>query len=312
MDFFSQSDELEKTTRQKQNADCNIGNITKSNFKKAKLEPAMFVNTRPSLKTTKDIENVKVLQNAHQTVLNGEKFLLSNVCGPDSLLNSFVCLYIDYPHVFKDISIENSILMKLITAHSKKDMDTAYKYRLQILKNIFQSKPHGDGFKIDCLSNVYIIVQKVFTDIFPSSIFTCCCGSILKNPIVELNREQLLDYGLENLEYCLYHSNPTCGQCKLQMIDVCFGNIIFIDFQSVEHNKSSVLIKPISHFPQKITYAENVYQLSCIINFDGSHYTAHVLRVDNIWYHFNDLQKTVSITDRNLIVRPHMLIYIKK
>lgn len=295
--------------------DCNIGNITKSNFKKAKLQPAMFVYTQPSLETTKDIlilENVKVLQNFHQTVLNGKKFLVSNVCGPDSLLNCFVCLYIDYPHVFKDTSMENSILMKLIIAHSKKDMDTAYTYRLQILKNRFQSEPHGKGFKINCLSNVYNIVQNVFTEIFPSSILTCCCGFIFKNPIVELNYEQLSVYGLENLQNCLYLSKRTCDQCELKMTDVCYGNIIFIDFQSVECNKKSSVIEPISHFPRKITLKENVYQLSCIINFNESHYTAHVLRVDNFWYHFNDLLKTVSISDRNLLVSPHMLIYIKK
>lgn len=286
----------------------------KLNFK---ISPALFVYTRSTPESIKDISvghsnDVVLLENFHQIVDNGQNFKLINLCGPDSLFHSFICLYIDEPYLFNSI-VECDLLI-LLRAYAKKEMKTVYKYRLHIMKKTFQSKKTNDITQIDCMSNIYNDVKNIFGDIFPSSTLICECGEKIHNPVVDLDCKRLLSLGIMNLEQCFFNTVRKCNKCQRKMTHIEYNNIIFVDVQP--NNRVSILEK-LSDIPNYISFAKDRFRLKSVVEYisgcknEGGHYRAHCLRNDNSWYCFDDTSTIVIMSNRTQHVCPHVLIYTR-
>lgn len=295
--------------------DNNI-NERKSNLKSKNIFPILIVYIRPTFEQKKDLligtpNDINLLQNFHTFNVDGTDFELIDVCGPDSLFHSLVCIFHDNPHLL-NCAKGNNTMKQLFTAYMKKDMDTVYACRIKLLKTVFKSNQVDNIEKINCKSNVYIVLKDIFMNTFPSSILKCNCGFHIYNAVIDLNYDYLIENGIRNLQYSFYETKRSCGECKSKMTNAEFSNIIFVDIQPT-NNRS--IIEAISDFPVEIILRENQYRLQSIVNFSSlgseKHYTVYCLRRDNSWYHLDDMRETVSIAQRSTIVSPHMLVYIR-
>lgn len=286
----------------------------KSNFKKKTMVPVLLVYTRPNLQDTKEMLipkslDLEIVSNFHTIVYEGETFQLNNVCGPDSLLHAFICLFIDKPQLF---AYKTGTLIDILGAYAGKDMDKVYKYRVKLLKTIFKTKKQGNVSVMNCVCNISFVIRKLFDEMFPSAVFNCACGLKIHIPMLTVNYDQLYKYGIDKLERCISQNHRACHKCCIGIKDNQFGDLVFID---VEPYDDKSLAGPISSIPSEIELAGSVYRLNTIFDYTGNsqggHYTAYCLRNDNTFYHFNDISTTVSISERSVNVSPHVLIYVK-
>lgn len=189
-------------------------------------------------------------------------------------------------------------------------MKTAYKHRLDLLKDVFEKKETEDKVTINCVSNIYNNVKSLFTNIFPSAVLKCTCNNTIFVPIIDLNYDQLLTEGIEYLENCLFKTKRTCNQCKLKISSMEYSDIIFLDVQPLSQRS---LLVPLRIIPTRITIECKDFRLKSVIEFRGnlSHYMAHCLRKDNTFYCYDDLSNAVFISERERIVCPHLLIYVR-
>lgn len=294
--------------------DNNLKLISKSKAKM--ISPILLTYIRPSNEETRLIlmdipDDVNILENFHEFNDEGKRFKLINVCGPDSIFHSLICLFIDASYLFDSLDKGNNLLL-LLSAFAKKDMNTVYKYRLDILKKSFKPKKVGDVFQVDCNSNIYNCVQNIFTDTFPSSMFSCNCGERSLVPIIDLNYKELLKSGIEKLQSCFFETRRTCAKCKIRMTKIEYGSILFIDVQPIDIGTS--IITKLCSIPNEIVLANSRFRLRNVIDYCkgkgiNGHYRAHCLRNDNTWYCFDDIINTASVSRRNRLVCPHMLIY---
>lgn len=261
--------------------DNNSKDVSKSNLAKKNVLPHLLVYALPSLETTNEplidiAHDVDLLKNFHEITEYGKKFRLDNVCGPDSLFHSFICLFIDDPQLFESTKNDEKLIL-FLNAYVKKDMKTAYKHRLDLLKDVF------------------------FTNIFPSAVLKCTCNNTIFVPIIDLNYDQLLTEGIEYLENCLFKTKRTCNQCKLKISSMEYSDIIFLDVQPLSQRS---LLVPLRIIPTRITIECKDFRLKSVIEFRGnlSHYMAHCLRKDNTFYCYDDLSNAVFISERERIV----------
>lgn len=284
--------------------------VAKSKIEKKNIKPHLLVYSKHYLKVTNELmignlDDIKVLKNFHEVTESEKKFRLINVCGPDSFFHAFICLYVEFPHLFKKIRTDEKILL-FLNAYAQKDMKTVYKYRLDLLKNIFPIKIK-QFFEINCDSNAYNVVKDLFMHLFPTAVMKCSCSSSFLIPFVDINYDHLFRQGLKNLQNCLYKTHRKCEKCKIEM-NIEYQNILFIDIQPLN---GKAIINQIHEFPTEIQLENSLLQLKSIIEYCNGHYVAHCHRKDNTWYRFDDLSETVSISQRAQYIVPHILIYIK-
>lgn len=159
--------------------------------RKNTMVPVLLVYTRPDLQATKEMLIPKsldlgIVSNVHTIVYEGETFQLNNVCGPDS--HAFICLFIDTPQLFAK---KTGTFINILRAYGEKDMETVYKYRVKLLKIIFQTKEQGNISVMDCVCNISFVIRKLFDEMFPSAVFNCTCGLKIHIPMLAVNYDQL-------------------------------------------------------------------------------------------------------------------------
>lgn len=71
-----------------------------------------------------------VLQNFHTCEDSKDRIYLSNSCAIDSILHGLMCLYIDMPKLFEEVS-ENNEILELLSAH---DITNVYVLRSRIAR----------------------------------------------------------------------------------------------------------------------------------------------------------------------------------
>lgn len=289
----------------------NNENYSKSNLKNEKIFPLLLVYIRPSFEKSKELlmsnlDDICLLKNFHKFTIDNSCYEVINVCGPDSLFHSFLCIFRDMPQILKDIEEDNK-LMVLLNSCLKNDMDTAYRCRIDILETIFKPKQIGSNLCIDCESNTYNIIKAIFTPTFPSFVLECSCGFQIKNAFIDLNYDYLFENGISNLQNAFHKPQRTCDQCKHKMTNIKLNDIIFIDTQPTGDN---TIISPLSAFPTRIIIEKKQFRLRSIIDLKDHHYTAYCLRNDNTFYNYNDLRETVSMSDRSTRILAHTLIYV--
>lgn len=295
--------------------DSSFGKVVKSKLAN-KIRPHLLVYAQPSLDASREIligrpDDIIALENFHVFIDAGKSFRLNRVCGPDSLLHSFICLFLDDSHLFRSVDPDDKLLL-LLKAYERKDMETVYKYRLNLLKDIFDKKEIENVTIIDCDSNVYNVVKNLFSNTFPSASLKCDCGNSSSFPFVDVNYDELHDKGIANLQSCLYKPTRTCDKCKLKMSNVEYSNILCIDVQPLD-NRS--IMGPIESIPNELKLGDNNFRIKSIIDYSSygqeGHYKSFSLRNDRTWYCLNDSPSTIFITNRAQPVSPHVLIYVK-
>lgn len=288
--------------------DNNVS-LSKSILKNKNIFPFLLVYVRPTLEESKKLllNDVTLLKNFHKFTVDGKKYEVNNVCGPDSLIHSLFCIFRDMPQLLTNKQEENKLIL-LFISYLNNDMNAVYRYRIEILKSIFKPEKIRNNFQIDCKSNTYNLVKDIFMDTFPSSHLKCDCGFYIKNPFVELNYDYLVENGIEKLENALYKSKRACQDCKLKMTNYEFNDIIFVDIQPTDRIS---IIAPLSALPSQIAIEHCRFRLRSAIDFKNDHYTAYCLRKDNTWYHFDDLNQTVYTPEQSKRISAHTLIYVR-
>lgn len=234
--------------------DSELDAPAKSNFKKKNMFPVLLVYTRPDLQAKKELlipksVNFEIVSNFHTTVYEGETFELNNVCGPDSLLHAFICLFIDLPQLFAN---KTGTFIDILSAYSEKDMETVYKFRVKLLKTIFKSKKQGNVSVMNCVSNISFVTRKFFDELFPSAVLNCDCGLKIYIPMVSVDYEKLYESGIAELERCISQITRACHKCCITMTSCQYNDLVFFD---VEPFDDKSIAGPISSIPSEIELA---------------------------------------------------------
>uniref|UniRef100_A0A2S2NN08 NOF-FB transposable element protein n=1 Tax=Schizaphis graminum TaxID=13262 RepID=A0A2S2NN08_SCHGA len=98
-----------------------------------------------------------------------------------------------------------------------------------------------------------------------------------------------------------------CGETTLMRT---LKNHIFIDVESFCPGK--VFQCYLQELPKKLNFENYEYILTAAIAHVPGHYLTYVLRLSGSWEQHNDLEKKVkNVSDKNTLITPHIIMYIK-
>lgn len=143
------------------------------------------------------------------------------------------------------------------------------------MKECFELKHTKDVIVIDCESNIYNNVKDLFK-LFPTSILKCNCGRSYEIPFADVEYSKLLEYGMKELQQCFHETTRTCDQCKQKLTTNEFGNIVFVDTQSI--NNQSILER-LGDIPSRLNLKNADYNLKSVIEYFGGGTVGHNCRL---------------------------------
>lgn len=251
-----------------------------------------------------------IIQNFHYHRIDKTIFSVKNVCGPDSLIHSLLCIYNEQRNLFSRIDDSDEI-MKLISAYFECDLNTVYNMRISILKKHFVPTLTDNGvMEIDCYSNIRNTLDNLFAKSFPSLKSTCCCGkSETSYATIDIDYKKLSTFGLNNIEKCIFLPERKCTLCQSKSAELSISNIVFIDVQPLSIDDITAHENINLDIIQKTLNINNQqFHLKCVIDHQSiGHYTMSFLQENGKWYNFDDLLEQVR--ELNSLITPHILIY---
>lgn len=269
--------------------------------------------------------------------VDGATTYVKNSCGPDSVLQSLCCLYLDSKK-FKELCVARKIekenkLFDLFEKVGENNSDRAHIIRNEILTNCFKSSYDNEGLlTIDCESNIYNVITTIVRPVFPSVVtMTSCdgCGErkTRYQTIIDIDLKKLQKVKIGQLESCILPSlledeKRVCPKCAgSQTVNNHVSTVLFFDVQMLQlHDKTKIGIKsPISFddIPKTIKLKKKKFALKSVIHYIKSyteggigHYIA-ICHISGKWLIFDDMKLTATpFTSQKVL--PHMLLYFEE
>lgn len=282
-----------------------------------------YIFPEPSSKVKSIVQKkpFEIIKNFHACYMNGMKININNSCGPDALLHILCNIYSKN----KNLSHEGSsnVLVSLMNAYAASEEERVYQNRVKLLlrAKYIVSVNSFEEITINCDCNIYNAVKDLCLDTFPSATLTrsCECGSSVRNlSIIEIDMEELIKKGIRHIASCIMLKNrkqsQKCTTCKTKStVQTDYGNVVFIDLQSMESSENRLSLPKITlqSIPETIDIVEEQYSLAGVVEYIPSraHYIAHC-HENADWIEYDDLAVTCKAS-KTAQIRAQLLVYIR-
>lgn len=255
------------------------------------------------------------------------KIFTEHTCAFDSIYPIFCALLLDHDEAKKQFISNDpfSVFIQNIVERPK-SLTKLYNSRNEILFQIFSSDAYiksGNMQKllpnrksvIDCFTGL----AGFFSQLKVASYIECgdckTCGFVKKTTYSQIPLKTNFRNGmpLDDLESKLSPGikKKKCSRCKQYMsVSRKLQNVIAFEVEPLDGNNWYEL----ENIQSAITVDDEKFQLLGVISYSHKHFTAYILRKNNVWENYDDLnpkaKKKISMASK-IKVNAFMLFYVK-
>ncbi|KAL0107450.1 hypothetical protein PUN28_015788 [Cardiocondyla obscurior] len=295
---------------------------------------------------TNKVVGLPILKNGsicNATDFNKQQIIVRETCAFDSIFQ-VVANGISTSNTYKtnmDALNTSNIFIKFVMdiLQRGKIIASDYSTRAAVLidteifkSNFSRSTRTSHSLNANC--NAAHLIEKLFSNI-PSykREYHCkkCSHSLKKlSPTCNINVDEILKNGLNNMQKAIddeiIRTNKTkCYKCKETVnYTVTYGPHLIIDTSIISYtdylknNRIKELKHTLDNVAKNVEIEENRYLLAGIVSYEklGSlnyqgHYTAYTY-ANLHWSHYNDMPAKRCSADKNQVIFPHVILYIKQ